>query len=113
MTFSIFRRAKSETPKRPIIVRFTAEQILVASLVAFAATVMMFVGVRLRWHDPFTTFVFCTGWFFHPTLAYIAIRKMTEIGFSRRWFSSVLICFSGIALWGLSIYFLVSRQLTL
>jgi hypothetical protein len=113
MTFSIFKRAKSETPKRPIIVRFTAEQILAASLVTFAVTLMMFIGVQLRWHDQFTTFVFSTGWFFHPTLAYIAIRKMTEIGFAWRWFLSVLICFSGIVLWAFTIYYLISRDLVL
>jgi hypothetical protein len=113
MTFSIFKRAKSDKPKRSIVVRFTAGQILTASLITLGATTMMFMGVRLRWHDPFTTFVFATGWFFHPTLSYIAIRKMTEKGFSWLWFFSVLICFLGIVMWGLTIYYLISRQLQL
>jgi small basic protein len=113
MTFSIFKRARSETPKGQVLVPFTAEQILAASMVGFAATVIMFVGVRLRWHDPFTTSVFCSGWFFHPTLAYIAIRKMTEVGFAWRWFLSALICLCGITLWALTIYFLVSRDMIL
>ena len=99
----------SGVQKRSMVLRFKAKQILAASLVTFAVTVLMFVEVRLHWHDPITPVIFSVGLFYLPLLCYIAIRSMTETGFSRVWFFSVVFCFIGMGLWAWIVYALVRK----
>jgi uncharacterized membrane protein YhaH (DUF805 family) len=113
MDLHIFKRSGSIKLKRSIVVRFTVGQILVASLVVLAAMAEVLFGVQHRWHDSFTTIVCCTGWLYSPLLLYIAVRRMSETGFSWLWFLSAFVSFAGIALWAFTIYFLVSRDLVL
>ena len=113
MAFSIFKRSEHIRLKRSIVVRFTAGQILVASLIVLVAMTEVLFGVQHRWHDAFTTIVFSTGWLYSPLLSYIAIRRMSESGFSWLWLFSTLISFAAIVLWAFSIYYLVSRDLVL
>jgi uncharacterized membrane protein YhaH (DUF805 family) len=113
MDFYIFKRSASIKLKRSIVVRFTAGQILVASLVVLSAMAEVVFGVQHSWHDSFTTIVFSTGWLYSPLLLYIAVRRMSETRFSWLWFLSAFASFAGIALWAFAIYFLVSRDLVL
>jgi len=113
MDFHIFKKSESIRLKRSIIVRFTAGQIFVASLVALAAMAEVVFGVQHRWHDRFTTIVFSTGWLYSPLLFYIAVRRMCETGFAWLWFLAAFANLAGVALWAFAIYFLVSRDLVL
>jgi hypothetical protein len=88
----------------------TANQILAASLVNLALAALLFIEVRIRWHDRFIMPVlFSLGILSHPILGYIAVRKMTETGFSWRWFFSAIFCSLGIFLWALTFYFLLRQ----
>jgi hypothetical protein len=82
---------------------FTSNQILAASLVNLALATLLFVDVRLRWHDPFMPILVSIGLFSHPLLSYIAVRRMTETGFSWRWFFSAVLCLLGLFLWVLTV----------
>src|ERR1035437_6139329 len=113
MAFQIFKRSESIRIKRSIILRFSAQQILVASLIVLAAMTEVLFGVYHRWHDSFTTIVFSTGWLYSPLLSYVAVRRMSETGFSWLWFVSAFVSFSGIVLWAFAIYYLISRDLVL
>ena len=113
MDFHILKRSASIRLKRSLVVRFRAGQIFAASLVVLVAMAEVLFGVQHRWHDSFTTIVFCTGWLYSPLLVYIAVRRMSETGFSWLWFLSAFTSFAGIALWAFAIYFLVSRDLVL
>jgi lysylphosphatidylglycerol synthetase-like protein (DUF2156 family) len=88
---------------------FTSNQILLASLINLALTILLFVAERLRWHDQFMAIPFSLGLLCHPILGYIAVRKMTETGFSWRWFFSAVLCSLGVFLWALTFYYLLRR----
>ena len=100
-------------PAKSIDLHVTSKQILGASLVNLALASVVVVLLRLRWHDPFMPILVSLGLFSHPVLGYIAIRRMTETGFSWRWFFSAVLCLLGFALWVwavLIVYFRVSQS---
>ena len=82
---------------------FTSNQILSASLVNLALATLLFVDVHLRWHDPFMPILVSIGLFSNPVLSYIAVRRMTETGFSWRGLFSALLCLLGYCLWLLAV----------
>jgi hypothetical protein len=82
---------------------FTSNQILAASLVNLALATLLFVDVHLRWHDLFMPMLVSIGLFSNPVLSYIAVRRMTETGFSWRWLFSAVLCLFGYCLWVLAV----------
>jgi hypothetical protein len=95
--------------KRAVDLHVTANQILAASLTNLALAALLFVGVRLRWHNLFMGILFSLVLLSHPLLGYIAVRKMTETGFSWRCFFSAILCCLGIFLWAQA-FSLLMRQ---
>jgi len=93
---------------------FTSNQILAASLANLALATLLFVDVHFRWHGPFfTPMLVSIGLFSNPVLSYIAVRRMTETGFSWRWFFSAVLGLLGYSLWVLAvlIFYFRIRQL--
>lgn len=82
---------------------FTSNQILAASLVNLILAMLFFLDVRFRWHDPFMPMLVSIGLFSNPVLSYIAVRRMTETGFSWRWLFSAILCLLGYCLWVLAV----------
>ena len=96
-------------PRRSIAFRPSEGQILVASLVVLAAMAEVLFGVQHHWHDLFTTMVFSTGLFYGPLLAYVAVRRMIETGFSWLWLLSACAGIAATVLGALAIHFLITR----
>ena len=96
-------------PKRPTGLRFTNRKILVTVFVLLALQTEVFFGVQHHWHDLFTLLAFSTGWLFCPLYSYIAVRRISETGFTRLWLLSVLVSFAGTALCAYAFYYMVNH----
>ncbi len=91
------------------VLRFSNRKILFAVFVLLGVQTELVVAVLHHWRDLFTVFAFSAGWLFCPLLSYIAVRRISETGFSWLWLLSVLVSFTSTALCAYAFYYLVNH----
>ena len=95
--------------KPTTVLRFSNRKILVTVFVLLATQTELFFGVQHHRHDLLTILAFSTGWLFCPLYSYIAVRRISETGFTWLWLLSVLVSFTSTALCAYAFYFLLNH----
>jgi hypothetical protein len=95
--------------KHSRVLRFSNRKILATVFVLLGIQLELLFAVLHQWRDLFTALAFATGWLFCPLCSYIAVRRISETGFSWLWLLSVLVGFSSTALCAYSFYYLVNH----
>ena len=107
MAFTFHQRGRVEQ-KRTTVLRFTARWILVTSLILLCIQAEVLFGVQHHWRNVITGICFGTGPYCLLT-SYIAVRRISETGFTWLWLLSVVVSFASAALCFYSFYYLINH----
>ena len=83
--------------------------VLMGSAVAFLLPMPAFATIYWGWRSTILLGLSSVGWFVGPLFLYIAIRRITETGWSVRLVAAIVLSASGFALWIFAIFVALNR----
>ena len=85
-------------------VRITTSQVFAGSVLAFLLPLPIYAAALWSWKSTLLLIPASIGWLVGPLFLYVAIRRMTELGWNLILFISALLSASGLGLWIYAIY---------
>ena len=102
-----FHQPEGISKKGRTVLRFTTRRILIIGLILLCVQAEVLCGAQHHWHGFITILCFWTGPYCILT-SYIAVRRISEIGFSWLWLLTVVVSCASAALFVYSFYYLIN-----